>query len=125
VEKLAKAKYQDNLELAQWLKRYYALNCGERGAAYRAEERRAFAHVDFSFADKLGSPKAALEPEPKKPHNATTKSTVILPKDEPTTLHGAKSPMQKKKVELPRKTVPTKFKTEEKAEEAATDTAKQ
>ena len=28
VEKLAKAKYQDNLEFIQWLKRYYDLNCG-------------------------------------------------------------------------------------------------
>lgn len=28
VEKLAKAKYQDNLEFIQWLKRYYDVNCG-------------------------------------------------------------------------------------------------
>ena len=36
VEKLAKAKYQDNLEFIQWLKRYYDLNCGDRGKDYNA-----------------------------------------------------------------------------------------
>ena len=36
VEKLAKAKYQDNLEFIQWLKRYYDLNCGDRGTDYNA-----------------------------------------------------------------------------------------
>ena len=34
VEKLSKAKYQDNLEFIQWLKRYYDLNCGDRGKDY-------------------------------------------------------------------------------------------
>jgi RP/EB family microtubule-associated protein len=52
VEKLAKAKYQDNLEFIQWLKRYYSLNCGERGSGYRAEDRRSGANVDLSFAEK-------------------------------------------------------------------------
>lgn len=37
VEKLAKAKYQDNLEFIQWLKRYYDLNCGDRGKDYNAK----------------------------------------------------------------------------------------
>lgn len=37
VEKLAKTKYQDNLEFIQWLKRYYDLNCGDRGKDYNAK----------------------------------------------------------------------------------------
>ena len=37
VEKLAKAKYQDNLEFIQWLKRYYDKNCGDRGNDYPAD----------------------------------------------------------------------------------------
>lgn len=57
VEKLAKAKYQDNLEFIQWLKRYYDLNCGERGSNYQAEERRGNVVVDLSFADKTVVPK--------------------------------------------------------------------
>eukprot|EP01117_Protostelium_nocturnum_P017165 TRINITY_DN6940_c0_g1_i2.p1 TRINITY_DN6940_c0_g1~~TRINITY_DN6940_c0_g1_i2.p1 ORF type:complete len:205 (-),score=82.39 TRINITY_DN6940_c0_g1_i2:64-678(-) len=38
VAKLVKAKYQDNLEFLQWIKRYYDLNNG--GAEYDAIERR-------------------------------------------------------------------------------------
>lgn len=36
VEKISKAKYQDNLELIQWFKRYYDINCGGRGDNYSA-----------------------------------------------------------------------------------------
>lgn len=57
VEKIAKAKYQDNLELIQWLKRYYDVNCGGRGENYPAEERRGFVVPDFSFSDKTVTPK--------------------------------------------------------------------
>ena len=52
MEKLSKAKYQDNLEFIQWMKRYYDLNCGERGSNYQADERRGGVEPDFSFADK-------------------------------------------------------------------------
>ena len=31
-----KAKYQDNLEFIQWLKRYYDVNINEKQAAYPA-----------------------------------------------------------------------------------------
>lgn len=58
VEKLAKAKYQDNLEFAQWLKRYFDLNGGGRGDNYSAEEKRGSAQVDFSFAEKNVVPKS-------------------------------------------------------------------
>jgi len=38
VDKLAKAKYQDNLEFLQWLKRYHEIN--SNGAHYDAVGRR-------------------------------------------------------------------------------------
>lgn len=50
VEKLAKAKYQDNLEFIQWLKRYFDVNSGNKGASYMPEERRGNPQIDFSFA---------------------------------------------------------------------------
>ena len=57
VEKLARAKYQDNLEFIQWLKRYYDKNCGDRGANYNPEERRGKVQIDFGFAEKNVVPK--------------------------------------------------------------------
>ncbi len=69
---MAKAKYQDNLEFAQWLKRYYDLNCGDRGNNYLAEERRGGLNPDFGFADKNVVPKT---------YNATGQ---IIPKKEPS-----------------------------------------
>ena len=77
VEKIARAKYQDNLELVQWFKRYYDVNCGGRGENYPAEERRGFVEPDFGFADKTVIPKTynasgeityagTIQPKPKK-----------------------------------------------------------
>eukprot|EP00386_Alphamonas_edax_P008408 GDKI01027588.1.p2 GENE.GDKI01027588.1~~GDKI01027588.1.p2 ORF type:complete len:301 (-),score=135.65 GDKI01027588.1:22-924(-) len=40
VEKLVKAKYQDNLEMLQWMKRYFDIHVGERQMNYDALERR-------------------------------------------------------------------------------------
>ena len=57
VEKLAKAKYQDNLEVIQWLKRYFDLNSGQRAASYMPEERRGNAQIDLGFAEKTIIPK--------------------------------------------------------------------
>jgi RP/EB family microtubule-associated protein len=52
VEKLVKAKYQDNLEFAQWMKRYYDLN-GGGSKEYDAIMRRGGVEADFGFADKI------------------------------------------------------------------------
>ena len=52
-----KAKYQDNLEFIQWLKRYYDVNINEKQAAYPAQERRGASKVDFGFAEKNIVPK--------------------------------------------------------------------
>lgn len=41
VEKLTKAKYQDNLEFMQWLKKFYDDNCTEGAANYDAQARRS------------------------------------------------------------------------------------
>lgn len=57
VERLSKAKYQDNLEFIQWLKRYYEVNCNDKSASYNAEERRGNAKIDFTFAEKIVVPK--------------------------------------------------------------------
>ena len=57
MEKLSKAKYQDNLEFIQWLKRYYDVNCGN-SSAYNPEDRRGSIKIDFGFADKIVVPKS-------------------------------------------------------------------
>ena len=57
MERIARAKYQDNLELIQWFKRYYDVNCGGRGDNYPAEERRGFVEPDFGFSEKVVIPK--------------------------------------------------------------------
>lgn len=53
---MAKAKYQDNLEFIQWLKKYFDTNGGAR-QDYDANERRGNCVVDFSFAEKNVVPK--------------------------------------------------------------------
>ncbi|KAL4468711.1 hypothetical protein ABPG74_005214 [Tetrahymena malaccensis] len=41
VNKLVKCKYQDNLEFAQWFKKFFDTKCGDRNADYDPEARRA------------------------------------------------------------------------------------
>ena len=50
IEKLVKARYQDNLEFAQWMKRFFELNCKDKGKGYDAKKRRNYADPDLSFA---------------------------------------------------------------------------
>jgi len=38
--KLSNCKYQDNLEFAQWFKKFFDINCGERAKDYDAVTRR-------------------------------------------------------------------------------------
>ena len=51
IERLAKAKYQDNLEFAQWMKRYYDVN-GGANKDYDPVAHRGNARVDFTFGNK-------------------------------------------------------------------------
>lgn len=39
------------------MKRYYDLNCGERGNNYNAEEKRGTVAIDMTFAEKTVVPK--------------------------------------------------------------------
>lgn len=41
MSKLIKCKYQDNLEFAQWFKRFFDLKCGDSRQDYDPELRRA------------------------------------------------------------------------------------
>lgn len=51
IEKLSKAKYQDNLEFIQWLKRYFDLHNKTDLASYDAPAARKNAPVDLTFVD--------------------------------------------------------------------------
>lgn len=57
IEKLTKAKYQDNLEFAQWFKRFFEMKAATRNETYDPLSRRSGALIDFSFADKVVVPK--------------------------------------------------------------------
>ena len=57
VDKLVKAKYQDNLEFLQWLKRYHDINCN--GEGYDAVGRRKGQDLYYILGgDKIGGPTA-------------------------------------------------------------------
>ena len=56
MDKLVKAKYQDNLEFCQWIKRYFDLNYS--GQPYNGSERRK--NVPFFYimgGNKVAPPK--------------------------------------------------------------------
>ncbi|EAR97141.2 EB1 protein (macronuclear) [Tetrahymena thermophila SB210] len=60
VNKLAKAKYQDNLEFAQWMKAYFDINCKEKGRGYDALKRRGNVVPYFGFCKGGVLPKQTL-----------------------------------------------------------------
>ncbi|KAL4441708.1 hypothetical protein ABPG74_008705 [Tetrahymena malaccensis] len=60
VNKLAKAKYQDNLEFAQWIKAYFDINCKEKGRGYDALKRRGNVVPYFGFCKGGVLPKQTL-----------------------------------------------------------------
>lgn len=64
VNKLIKAKYQDNLEFLQWIKRYFDLHFP--GGNYNAVERRAQSKCPYEGDGKAGgesAPKPAAKVE--------------------------------------------------------------
>jgi microtubule-associated protein, RP/EB family len=67
VEKLIKAKYQDNLEFLQWFKRFFDLNC-RGGADYQAVERRKGVKTPWDGGDRKGDvrPAKVIERVPEK-----------------------------------------------------------
>lgn len=58
VERLSKAKYQDNLEFAQWMKRFFDINSGRVLNEYDPVEARGYQQVDFNL--QCNSNKAKL-----------------------------------------------------------------
>ena len=63
VEKLIKAKYQDNLEFFQWFKRFFDLNC-RGGADYPALEKRKGAKTPWDAGERKPSDQRAPQSKP-------------------------------------------------------------
>ena len=77
VNKLIRAKYQDNLEWLQWLKCYYESNMGEDEAAdYNAESRRSRSK-GAPKASKRDKKAVSTTSSSKKRSTKTTKSVVV------------------------------------------------
>lgn len=75
VEKLVKAKYQDNLEFCQWLKRYFDINYN--GEPYDAVDKRKGKNLYYigigNKPQPMGGPKTSSGSAPaKKPNYKTT-----------------------------------------------------
>ena len=73
VEKLIKAKYQDNLEFMQWLKRYYDLHIGGGAAHYDATAKRKDASLPAPKPKPAKAP-ASKGPSPTKKPSPTKTS---------------------------------------------------
>ena len=61
VDKLVKAKYQDNLEFCQWIKRYFDLNYS--GEPYNALERRKGQQLFYIMGGNKVAPPTAKQPK--------------------------------------------------------------
>eukprot|EP01017_Pseudomicrothorax_dubius_P048951 TRINITY_DN901_c0_g2_i5.p1 TRINITY_DN901_c0_g2~~TRINITY_DN901_c0_g2_i5.p1 ORF type:complete len:238 (-),score=55.61 TRINITY_DN901_c0_g2_i5:117-830(-) len=84
VDRLARGIYQDNLEFAQWLKRYFDLHCGGRAEAYDAVAKRGGQEPDLSFAEG-GKPKSArpiTKPQTNSPAPTKNQGTSTMPRTE-------------------------------------------
>lgn len=81
VEKLIKAKYQDNLEFMQWFKRFFDLNC-RGGADYNALERRKGAKTLWDAGDRKAgaAPARTVEKPAEKPKGMSAPKPQAKPK---------------------------------------------
>lgn len=73
VSKLVKAKYQDNLEFCQWMKRFFDLHNG--GQEYNAPERRKYAYNGDKKFQGQGSSSPAPSTTAAAPAKAVPKKT--------------------------------------------------
>ena len=60
MDKLVKAKYQDNLEFCQWIKRYFDLNYS--GEPYNAVERRKGQNLFYIMGGNKVAPPGKAKP---------------------------------------------------------------
>jgi len=81
VQKLIKAKYQDNLEFLQWIKRYYDLHYP--GGKYNAVERRAQSKCPYEGDGKTSADQNTAPSVPAATHKPATKTEV--PRKVPST----------------------------------------
>jgi len=67
VDKLTRAKYQDNLEFMQWLRKFYEDNCSSDSADYDAVGRRNKGKNVRQFPPAQGGPPAPSKPARRTP----------------------------------------------------------
>ncbi|KRX07513.1 Calponin homology domain [Pseudocohnilembus persalinus] len=77
VEKLSKCKYQDNLEMIQWMKRLFDVN-GQAVQDYDPVARRKGQEIDLQFANKTVQPKIFI---PTQQQQSQPKSSVTKDKE--------------------------------------------